>query len=72
MAVPIPRLRRLRQHEAFRRMVRERKRWQEPFLGAWWGSGACGLVGQSRLFGSTNERDKTAVTFDARQRNGLG
>jgi hypothetical protein len=59
MAFPIQRLWRLRQHEAFRCMVRERKMCQEPFLGAWRGSGLFDLSGLSRLCGSTNERDKT-------------
>ena len=51
MAFPIQRLWRLRQHEAFRRMVRERKRCQESFLGAWRGAGLSGLSGLSGLFG---------------------
>jgi len=62
MALPIQRLWRLRQHEAFHRMVRERKRCQESFHGAWRGSGLFGLSGSSSLSGlcgSTNERDKT-------------
>jgi hypothetical protein len=58
MAFPIQRLWRLRQHEAFRRMVRERKRCQESFLGAWQGSGSVGssgLFGFFGLSGSENE-----------------
>jgi hypothetical protein len=61
MAFPIQRLWRVRQHEAFRRLVRERERCQKSFLGAWLGPGLFGLSGSSScssLFGSTNQRDK--------------
>jgi hypothetical protein len=39
-------------------MVRERKRCQESFRGAWRGAGSSGFFGLSRVCGSTNERDK--------------
>ena len=37
----------------------EMERGQEPIRGEWRGSGSSGFLGLSRLFGSTNERDKT-------------
>ncbi len=49
----------LRQHLDDQLVFLEKKRWQEPFRGAWWGSGPSGFFGLSRLFGSTNERDMT-------------